>query len=113
MTPTAFRRLALSMPGASEQPHFDRTSFRVGKRIFATMTQDGREAMVPVHPVERCLLLIEADSEAFFGHGGWTARLGSLGVRLQRVNTELLRELVQQAWQRVAAKVPGKPRSKR
>ena len=37
MTPAAFRKLALSMPGAHKAPHFERTSFRVGKRIFATM----------------------------------------------------------------------------
>jgi hypothetical protein len=112
MSPAAFRKLALSMQGASEQPHFERTSFRVGKRIFATMTQDGREAMVPVQPVDRCLALIEADPAVFFGHGGWTARHGSLGIRLQKVNAPLLRELVREAWQRVAAKAPGKGRRK-
>ena len=42
----ALRRSALSLPEAHEAPHFERTSFRTGKKIFATMTRDGREAMV-------------------------------------------------------------------
>ena len=46
MQPDALRRLALSLPEAHEAPHFERTSFRVGKKIFATMTADGAEAMV-------------------------------------------------------------------
>jgi hypothetical protein len=33
MTAAAFRKLALSLPEASEAPHFDRASFRVGKKI--------------------------------------------------------------------------------
>jgi len=46
MTPLAFRSFALSLPEASEPPHVERTSFRVGKKIFATMTADELEAMV-------------------------------------------------------------------
>jgi hypothetical protein len=104
MTPAAFRKLCLSMPGASEAPHFERTSFRVGTRIFATMSADGREAMVPVKPVERCLEMLAEDPEVFIDHGGWTRRLGSLGVRLAKVDGRLLEDLVEAAWERVAAK---------
>jgi hypothetical protein len=38
------RRVALSLPHASEKPHFDRTSFRVDApkgKIFVTMPTDG------------------------------------------------------------------------
>src|ERR1044072_65263 len=31
-----FKQLALSFAGAEEQPHFEKTSFRVKKKIFAT-----------------------------------------------------------------------------
>jgi hypothetical protein len=104
MTPAAFRKLALSMPGAVELPHFERTSFRIGKRIFATMTADGSEAMVPVQPVDRCLALIENQPQMFFGHGGWTRRLGALGVRLAKADAALLKALLREAWQRVGGK---------
>ena len=34
------RRFALALPEATEEPHFDMTSFRVRGRIFATATPD-------------------------------------------------------------------------
>lgn len=104
MTPDAFRELALSMPGAHEEAHFERTSFRVGKRIFATMTPDGREAMVPVHPVERCLELLASDPARYVDYGGWTRRNGSLGIRLARADDRLVGELVRAAWTRISPK---------
>ena len=104
MTPAAFRKLALSMPGAHEEPHFQRTSFRVGKKIFATMTPDGREAMVPVLPLARCAELLASDSVVFIDHGGWTKRLGSLGMRLADVDAKLVAGLVRDAWARIAPK---------
>jgi hypothetical protein len=46
MTAKEVRAIAMSLPEAEEKPHFERTSFRVGRKIFATMTADGDEAMV-------------------------------------------------------------------
>lgn len=83
MTPSAFRKVALSIPGATELPHFERTPFRVGKKIFATMTADGSEIMVPVRPLTRCFALLESDPDVFFAYGSWTQRNGALGVRLR------------------------------
>lgn len=102
MTEAAFRKLALSMPGAHEEPHFARTSFRVGKRIFATMTADGTEAMVPVRPVARCLEVLASDPKVFLEYGGWTRRLGSLGMRLRLADAKVVARLVRDAWEHVA-----------
>ena len=104
MTPAAFRKLALSMPGAHETPHFERTSFRVGTKIFATMTADGSEGMVPVHPISKCLALLAADPRVFIDHGGWTRKNGGLGIRLAAVDADLVHELMHVAWERVAPK---------
>ncbi len=106
MTPAAVRKLALSFPGAHEEPHFERTSFRVGKKIFLTMTRDGTEAMVPVKPVELCLSLLKSDPDAFFSHGTWTTKNGGLGVRLKKVDPKTLKSLVGDAWKRIAPKPP-------
>jgi hypothetical protein len=104
MTAKAFRTLALSLPEAQEVPHFERASFRVGKKIFATLTADGSEAMVTVKPRERLYGLMKAHPGAFFSYGGWTERNGSLGVRLGRVDAALMAELVTDAWARIAPK---------
>ena len=39
VTVGTFRQMALSHPGAVELPHFDRTSFRLNKKIFATLDE--------------------------------------------------------------------------
>lgn len=105
MTPEAFRALALSMAGSHEEPHFERTSFRIGKRIFATMTPDGLEVMVPVHPPMRALALIESKPSTYLGYGGFTTRNGALGVRLARANDQILEEFVREACARIAPKM--------
>ena len=104
MTPAAFRKLALSMPDAHEAPHFERSSFRAGKKIFATMTADGAEVMVRVQPVDKCLALLSSDPKVFIDYGGWTRRNGSLGMRLKLVDSKLVALLVREAWAGVAPK---------
>jgi hypothetical protein len=104
MTPEALRKFALSLPEAHEEPHFERRSFRVQKKIFATMTRDGREAMVRVQAPDGVEALMTAHPEVFFSHGTWTERNGAIGVRLARVDAELMRGLVTESWRRIAPK---------
>lgn len=51
-----FRKLAMSLPEAEEQPHFEKASFRVGKKIFATLNVPENRA---------CLKFSELDQSAF------------------------------------------------
>ncbi len=55
------RKYALSLPGVTEEPHFDRTSFRVGGKIFVTarpaeshihvfVPEEYREPALAMHP---------------------------------------------------------------
>jgi hypothetical protein len=104
MTPKAFQRFALSLPEAHEEPHFERTSFRVGKKIFATMTPDGAEVMVRVAPPELVRSLLSTRDDIFFSYGAWTVKNGSLGVRLAKAKAEMIEELVVESWRHVASK---------
>ena len=104
MTPKQLERIALSLPEATESPHFERRSFRVGTKIFATMTADGTEAMVKVTPTERVELLLSSHPDVFFSYGGWTTRNGSVGVRLLEVDADMMRDLIVESWKSVAPK---------
>jgi hypothetical protein len=104
MTPKQLERIALSLPEAHEEPHFARRSFRVGKKIFATMTADGAEAMVGVEAKEARDALLADQPDVFFSYGGWTERNGSLGVRLARADAALVKELLIESYKRVAPK---------
>ncbi len=104
MTPRAVRLVALSLPEAHEEPHFERTSFRVGKKIFATMTIDGAEGMIRVKPASVAESLIASQPKVFFSYGAWTSSNGALGVRFKLANVKLVEELLREAWKGVAPK---------
>jgi hypothetical protein len=48
------RRIALSLEGTTEAPHFDRTAFKV-RRIYATLAADARTANLMLTPDEQAL----------------------------------------------------------
>jgi hypothetical protein len=58
------RRIALSLEGTTEAPHFDRTAFKV-RTIYATLAADGRTANLMFTPDEQALKCTVAP-EAFF-----------------------------------------------
>jgi hypothetical protein len=47
-----FRELALSLPEATEAPHFDKAAFKV-KKIFATLDEPAKRACVMLSPVDQ------------------------------------------------------------
>ena len=79
------RRLALSLPGTTEAPHFDRIAFKV-KRIYVTLAPDGRTANFMLAPDEqefKCMMAPEAFTpvpNAWGRKGATTATLSKLAV---------------------------------
>lgn len=97
----AFRALALSLPDAVEAPHFDRPSFRVRNRIFATLRPAERRGVLKL-PREAQEAVV-ASAPAVFALTPW-ARQGWTSVDLERVDPDELRELTVEAWAGVAPK---------
>ena len=97
----AFRSFALSLPEAVELPHFERASFRVRKRIFATLRASDGMAVLKL-PREEQAALVAMHPEIYavtpWGHQGWTS------VDLDRADPAELRELLVEAWRGVAPK---------
>nr|WP_238346059.1 MmcQ/YjbR family DNA-binding protein [Luteimonas saliphila] len=90
------------MPGATEAPHFDYASFRVGGGIFATLPPDTRHlhAFVDEEERQRMLALHPGSVEALH----WGRRVLGLRVDLQTVDETLAERLLVQAWSRKAPK---------
>lgn len=109
VTPAALRKLALSLEGAHEEPHFDRTSFRFDNRIFATMTRDGEQAMVGV-PLEAVSMMLASQPDVFFSYGKWTTNHGAIGVRLGKIAPGLMKDLLTESYRRVVEKASKKRR---
>jgi hypothetical protein len=90
------RRFALSLPEAAEAPHFERTSFRVKGKIFATGSADGRSLNVFVPETE--IRASVADDPITFHELRWGSRLVGLTVELARVKPDVVFELVTESW---------------
>ena len=102
-----FRKLALSFPGAEERAHMGHPDFRVGGKIFATLSAPGPEwGMVVLRP-EQQELAMAAEPEAFKPVAGAWGRNGSTLVRLDAVG-EWLSLAMKLAWEN---RVPAKLRS--
>jgi len=92
----AVRQFALSLPDATEEPHFHFTSFRINGKIFATMPpsndllhvfapEEDREAAIAAHP-EVCETL------------HWGKRVVGVRINLGRVSRSLVEDLLRAAY---------------
>jgi len=98
-----FRQLALSFPGATEQPHFEKNSYRANKKIFATHAADSPVVCVKLSPVDQSVfcafdktIIYPVDNK--WGKQGWTL------VELKKVRKDMLKDLLTVAYNGVIAK---------
>jgi hypothetical protein len=98
MTPSDFRRLALSLEGAEEGSHMGAVDFRVGGRIFATLAavKQGYGNLM-LTPDQQATFVAEAPAVFVPIAGGW-GRNGATHVRLAAANEDLLLGALQTAW---------------
>jgi hypothetical protein len=101
-----FRRIALSLGGTSEAPHFGRTAFKV-RRIYATLAGDGKTANVMLTPEEQALKCLAAPNAFSALPNAWGAR-GATSARLAALTVPELRAALVIAWQRSADLSPSR-----
>ncbi len=86
-----FRTIACSLPGAVESAHMGHPDFRVGGRIFATLSGQERGRGVLKLTVEQQAAFVAELPEVFEPvHGGW-GRTGMTYVVLDRADDETMR----------------------
>ena len=96
-----FRKLALAFPEATEEPHFEKTSFRVKKKIFATydavknracvkLSASDQDIFTSSHP----LVIFPLDNK--WGKQGWTL------IELRKIKKELFTAVLTSAYREVA-----------
>jgi predicted DNA-binding protein (MmcQ/YjbR family) len=98
-----FRKLALSFPEATEEPHFENTSFRVKKKIFATYDRLKKRACIKLSEIDQDVFSA-ADKTIIFpvsnkwGKQGWTL------IEMRKVKKELFIDALTTAYCEVAPK---------
>lgn len=98
-----FRKLALAMPEAVELPHFDLASFRVNKKIFATIHEDDVRVMVKFTGEQQDEWCERHPGIVYPVPGRW-GEGGATFIDLRAAPVALLREAVKTAWVNVAPK---------
>jgi hypothetical protein len=94
------RAAALALPGTSEEPHFEMTSFRVGGKIFATAPpgQGTLHVFVDQGEIEAAV----AEDPAAFEPLRWGKQVRGVRVRLAACPPGRLAELIEESWRRKA-----------
>ena len=100
-TPDHVRQIALSFPETTEQPNFDKTSFKVGKKIFATLNVPQQRATLKLSANDQDLFTIYDPTIIYpvpnkWGKQGWTQ------IDLTRVPEEMLADALVAAYCEVA-----------
>jgi len=96
------RRVALSLEGTTEAPHFDRTAFRA-KRIYVTLAADEKTANFMFTPEEqefKCMMAPEAFAPV---PNAWGKR-GATTAILSKLTIAELENALRTAWSRAASK---------
>jgi len=97
-----FSQLALGYAETYASPHFHKTSFRIRKKIFATLDTQNNKAVLKLSPDEQATLITLGDGvipvTGSWGQQGWTE------VNLANIDGAVLRFALKTAYCRVAPK---------
>ena len=98
-----FRTLAMALPETAEEPHFEKTSFRIKKKIFATIDKKNNRGVFKFNEIDQSVF--SASSKMIFypipnkwGKQGWTF------VDLAKVPIEMFREALTLSYNTVSQK---------
>jgi hypothetical protein len=99
-----FRRIALSLPEATEGSHFGNADFRVGGKIFATLSLAKQGYGVLLLTPEQQGGMVEDEPEIFSPiPNGW-GKNGATRVSLAKVSPDILKAALEIAWRKRAPK---------
>jgi len=98
-----FRKIALSFPDTEELPHFDLTSFRVKKKIFATFHEKHNRAMVKLSLADQSVFCAYDKNIFFPVPGGW-GKGGATFVDMNKVRKDMFKDALAAAYESVSAK---------
>lgn len=114
MTPSDFKRIALSLEGAEEGSHMGAVDFRVGGRIFATLASQAQGYGNLMLTPEQQAAFVEELPDVFVPIAGGWGRMGATHIVLAKANEDLVRGALKTAWRlRVDANAKSRTRTRK
>ena len=98
-----FRKLAMSFPNATEEPHFEKTSFRINKKIFASFDEKNDQAVLKLNEIDQSVFCSFNKAIIYpvpnkWGKQGWTL------FDLNKLEKEMLQGALETAFNEVTKK---------
>ncbi len=97
------RKIALSFPETTEEPHFEKIPFRVKKKIFATYDDKHKKASIKLSEIDQDVfsssdktIIFPVDNK--WGTQGWTL------IEMNKVHKDLFSDALTSAYCEVAPK---------
>lgn len=103
VTVDTFRQMALSLPGTVELPHFEKTSFRINKKIFATLAQEKSIAMLTLSLIDQSVFCAFDKTIIYPVPGAWGTK-GCTYIDLKTIKKVMLKDALQCAYQNILIK---------
>jgi predicted DNA-binding protein (MmcQ/YjbR family) len=103
VTIITLRILALSFPETTEEPHFEKTSFRVKGKIFATYDESNNRASIKLSEIEQ-EVFSKADATSIYPVANKWGKQGWTNIELNKVNEDLFIDAFTTAYCNVAPK---------
>ncbi|PVD52324.1 hypothetical protein DC498_09380 [Terrimonas sp.] len=97
-----FRKICMTFPSVTEQPHFEKTSFRVNKKIFATLAEEQKTAVIKLSEKEQSVFCAFDPAVLYpvpnkWGKQGWTM------INLKTVKTAMLKDALTISYNEVSS----------
>ncbi|MBI5857189.1 MAG: MmcQ/YjbR family DNA-binding protein [Sphingobacteriales bacterium] len=101
VTSEAVRQFALSFPETDEHPHFERTAFRVKKKIFASLSEKDMNVSLKLTLKDQSVFCSFDKTVIYPVPGGW-GRMGFTFVNLRKVRKSMFKDALTVAYCTVA-----------
>ena len=97
VTISNMRKLALSFDDVIELPHFEKSSFRIKKKIFATIDFKNKRAMLKLSAIDQFLYCTVDPAAIYPVPGGW-GKKGATYFDLGKVKKGVFAEAMKLAY---------------
>lgn len=106
------RKLALALEGAEELPHFEKASFRVKKKIFATIDEKNNRACLCFSAVDQSVFCAYDKTIIYPVPNAW-GKKGFTFIELKKVRKDIFTDALKQAYMHILGKAAPKKKASR